>query len=106
MPSICFISLSGISYYVTNVPLIDPTNDDPFRIISILPIILPSAVNTHLSFRPFLKLMITLTGLGTLESANKDEMTLIPCPIHPIEYPYFLGINISTLKRTGRMEKQ
>ena len=25
-------------------------------------------------------------------------MTLIPCPIHPIEYPYFLGINISTLK--------
>jgi hypothetical protein len=50
--------------------------------------------------------MITLTGLGTLESANKDEMTLIPCPIHPMEYPYFLGINISTLKRTGRMEKQ
>ncbi|MFZ0264111.1 MAG: hypothetical protein WAL42_03425, partial [Nitrososphaeraceae archaeon] len=59
-----------------------------------------------LDFKPFLKLMIALTGLGTLESTNKDEMTLIPCPIHPIEYPYFLGINISTSKRTGRMEKQ
>lgn len=43
--------------------------------------------------------------LGTLESANKDEMPLIPCHIPPIEYPYFLNINISTLKRTEKMEK-
>jgi hypothetical protein len=48
---------------------------------------------------------VLVPELGTLESANKDEMPLISCHIPPIEYRYFLNINISTLKRTEKMEK-
>jgi hypothetical protein len=70
----------------------------------LLPQISEMIMKNHLNYNTYSH--ISHVFKRTLESANKDEMTLIPCPIHPIEYPYFLSINISTLKRTGRMEKQ